>query len=237
MTSFAIGLEPYHSFGFGIQYRRFGASDAARDTSGFETGEDVNLSDNGVAFGAGCRFRKWVSLGYNVEYIRRNLYRHAANAVNHNVGLQFYIFNGRHVLGFSAQNIGEPVTFLYATEKMPVVFRLGGSHKIGRPVLLEEGFKVGSEPRFRILWELTQFRDSKRLSGSGGAEWRALPFMVFRAGVQYRQNLQVNSGIGFRWKNYDIDYGVQNRSEIGLAHSFSVLLRWGKEDEDFEGEE
>ncbi len=238
ITSFGIGLEAHKNIGFGIQYRRFGGSDAARDSSGFETGTDVGIADNGVSAGLSYLFWKRISVGYAVEHVQRNIYTHTVNALNHHAGIQAYFFGGRHILGLSAQNLGNPININQdVDEKMPITLRFGGSHKIGREIFYDRGFKTSSDPAFLAVWELTQFRDRKTLGFSGGLEWRIFPAMALRLGGQYRENFQIKSGFGFRWKYYDIDYSVQNREELGLAHTFSILFRWGKEDEEFEGDD
>ncbi|OGR84510.1 MAG: hypothetical protein A2901_02770 [Elusimicrobia bacterium RIFCSPLOWO2_01_FULL_54_10] len=219
LTSFAIGLQPIKSVSFALQYRRFGSSDKERDMSGYDLEREVDISDNGLSFGMSRMFMKRFSVGYNAEYLRRNLHEHSANTVNHNVGVQWH-FNKRHVLGFSAQNIGRSIQFLEQHEPMPIVFRVGGSHKFKMMSNAE------SEPNLMGVWELNQFRDSQHPGGSAGAEWQMVDFFILRAGLQYREDARPTAGIGLRWQYFQLDYGILSRSEAGIAHTVSVMVRW-----------
>lgn len=233
LTAFTIGVKsPSFPVGFAIQYRRFGDSDVERDSSGYELDRDVDLSDNGFSGGFGYQFGRHFSVGYSVEYVRRNFYEYSAIAVTHGLGVQYYSNSKRNVFGVSLQNLGKPIILSEAEEEMPAVFRVGGSHRWNRSSLAQDtNFSL---PRITALWEIRQFRDSKKPSGSVGAEWRLSRFFLVRGAGAYREDFSITGGIGIQWQFMQLDYGVQNREEAGISHTMSVVLTWGvTEDDDF----
>ena len=234
LTSFAVALKAVKRIGFGIQYRRFGVTDTGRESSGFETGEDIQVYDNGFQAGTGYGFFDGkLSLGYSVEYMRRFIYRYTAISYAHNVGLMADFFKGKHTFGVSLQNLGEPVTFISANEPLPAVFRAGGAHRfMERDVDMFEDAGVFAQPVWTAVWEIDQFRDQKRLGGSAGLEWRPFEMMVFRLGAERRPEFQVSGGLGFQWKSLQLDYAAQSRPEVGLAHTVSLAVRWSSIDFD-----
>lgn len=239
LTSFAMAMKAHKSFGFGFQYRRFGVTDTGRETSGFETGEDIKVFDNGFQIGFGYGFLDGkVSAGYSIEYLRRFIYRYTAISYAHNFGIQLDLYKGKHVIGAAIQNAGEPITFISANEPLPLVVRIGGSHRLGEREIetFEEG-AILAEPLITGVWEINQFRDQRRPTGSVGSEWRLFEHFGFRGGLEWRQQVHITGGLGFQWKSLNLDYAVANRLEVGLAHTLSLMVRWSDIEFDLGGDD
>jgi hypothetical protein len=120
-------------------------------------------------------------------------------------------------VGGSVQNLGPSVKFNGADEDMPLNLRAGAGY----------GFKVRGQSTLVSL-DLAKQRYASAVLGFG-AETVIAGALPLRLGFSTRPSSGpgVTGGIGYRNKDFQLDYAFVPFGYLGDAHRFSATMRWG----------
>jgi len=105
-------------------------------------------------------------------------------------------------LGVSGRHLNMPDVGISERDPVPMELRAGAAGNVSKTVLVAAD----------ILWRNAgNVADGRRTTWGGGVEWRAAPILALRAGLGTGK---VTAGVGFKIKDYGVDYA------FGLVTSF-----------------
>jgi hypothetical protein len=123
----------------------------------------------------------------------------------------------------TVQNLGSKLTFNSHGDSLPAAYHLGAAYRWGRHWLApSEGVYSGSG----------------LLSGHFGGEWRPISFIALRAGYKTETTKALSPiagltvGLGMHLLGQEFAYAWLPYGDLGNSQYFSLLLRFGKIDED-----
>ena len=114
-------------------------------------------------------------------------------------------------------NIGPSVTYIKGKENLPLTLRLGAAY----------GFNVLDHPTTTSL-DLAKTRSEKTIVGLGVESYMTERFLA-RLGFNSRNSAGsgVTVGVGWRVRDFELDYALVPFGSLGNAHRFSISLQWG----------
>ena len=92
--------------------------------------------------------------------------------------------------------------------------------------LVSAGLVYKPSDQVLILAEIQKDVDHA-LSYRGGLEYKITPSVVARAGVS-TEPLTLNMGIGFRWKQFDLDLAASYTDLLGYTPHLSITYQVGR---------
>ncbi|MCX7716459.1 MAG: hypothetical protein N2Z73_03490, partial [Endomicrobia bacterium] len=190
-----------------------------------------------VLLGYGKEVYEHINIGLGVKYISRKLDIHTDTMVGMDISCLISGINTHLPLlniAFSVKNL---ISANIATEdKLPIVFKLGASHKFFKRVL---GVKKQTETVQRQMsieeayYRLVLGVDFEKNINSEvkwmlGTEYWLFDFLALRLGFEGLSYLkETTAGLGFRYRDYSIDYSF-GYHELGFSHRVSADIKWGK---------
>ncbi len=164
--------------------------------------------------------RNEISVGVAVKLVYSTLVqKYSAMAYAADVGMLGKVIVGknRFLLGIAGQKLGTKIKFEEEGGTLPVTVRAGATYQMD--------FK--QEHRFTVSGEAVKPNDGD-FRGSGGMEYWYREIFALRAGYKIGYDLDsFTCGVGFVWKNYQLDYGWgMSATKMGDNHRFSLTTRF-----------
>ena len=169
---------------------------------------------------AAPELRNEVSVGAGFKFIHSTLVqKYSAMAYAVDVGLlgKFIVGKNRLRLGIAGQNLGTKIKFEEEGDSLPLTVRAGASYQMD--------FK--QEHRLTISGEAVKPNDND-FRGNSGVEYWYREIFALRVGYKIGYDLDsFTCGVGFVWKNYQLDYGWGlSGTKMGDNHRFSLTARF-----------
>ncbi len=218
----------YGTLGVGAVYLSHGGLEGRSET-GAPTGS-YGASDQAVSLGLASRLDAGWRLGANVKYVRSCIADVSAQTFALDMGGQyeFQAARGPGVpsLGLAVQNLGPGMKFLDQASQLPLTAAAGLGYRLPRGLTLAMDFK-----------HRPHSRDSEL---SVGAEYALLANFRLRAGYATQKAYNGTrasaggfsalsgfaTGLGFKLKDYSLDYAFTPAGESGDAQRFSLGARF-----------
>ncbi|OGS20260.1 MAG: hypothetical protein A2252_11920 [Elusimicrobia bacterium RIFOXYA2_FULL_39_19] len=210
-----FGVNITRMFTGGFERVNFGYNETTGEIT-FLKGEEFSDDQLALTFAYGRRAMKNLSIGLSAKIIQRTLDIYTDNMITFDGSVLVQGFNsylpGLKV-GFGINNI---LTQSFNTlDVLPMTLRLGASHKFLRDKLTAS-FDIVKNMKANSSWSL-------------GAEYWLVNFVALRLGFDGDQGFRESSlGLGFKYKDYGIDYAMAIH-ELGVsAMRVSGSWRFGK---------
>ncbi len=189
-----------------------------RDLYGNLTGK--NLSYSGLAFTLPFAYKlaSVFSAGTSFKLINDKLLDDSAISYAFDFGImtKIYLGSGHWIsAGIGAENLGKE---LRKDEPLPTIIRvIGIAHQW-------KGLKYTAE------FDLNPY-SSEDFFGKFGGEFWLTNRIAFRLGCQTQSSVpfRFGSGLGFKWKDYQLDYAWILYGILGNSHRMAITWRFGKE--------
>ena len=164
--------------------------------------------------------RNEIAIGLGIKLVYSTLvqeYSAMAYAVDVGALGKFMVGKNKLLLGVAGQNLGTKIKFEEEGDTLPLTVRAGASYQMD--------FK--QEHRLTVSGEAVKPNDSD-FRGSGGMEYWYREIFALRAGYKIGYDLDsFTCGVGFVWKNYQLDYGWgMSATKMGDNHRFSLTARF-----------
>jgi len=168
----------------------------------------------------GAQPRNEISLGMAVKFVHSTLVeKYSAMAYAADAGIlgSFIVGKNRFLLGISGQNLGTKIKFEEEADVLPLTVRAGASYQMD----------FEQEHKLTITGEAVKPNDAD-FRGCGGAEYWYREIFALRAGYKAGYDLDsFTCGVGFVWKNFQIDYGWgMSGTKMGDNHRISLTARF-----------
>jgi hypothetical protein len=211
--AFAQNITPNRTFGGNVIYLRIddliGRDDVGNLTNNFDV-YDLAL---GLAYGE--KISKHILIGIHLKCI----YQLNENVSGSGVALDLgwlYKTNIKNLdLGLCIQNIGTKIKFIDTKEKLPLNIKLGIAYKIPNIFTIAVDGNIPNDGDICI---------------NTGIEIYILNLMAIRVGYKSQTDLDSEShwsyGIGFKIKNYYINYAFVPYGILGDTHRLALLLKF-----------
>ena len=165
-----------------------------------------------------------LSIGANLKVMRSYLVeKSVATSFAMDIGGLYRLFKDRLSLGLSIQNIGTEMKYTgelasgSAGDLLPFAIRFGIMYNI---------VSDGSNKLTGVV-DLNKYRYTKA-QGNIGIEYWLKDTLAIRTGYKIGYDLDsVTAGIGFKFKDYQLDYGFGLVDKIDNLHKVSFILRFG----------
>jgi len=215
---YAQPLKNSGGLGLGVQYLSAGRIPET-DSSGFETGTDMNPSQLAVALAYGRKMDVF-GIGASAKYIRSRL-AGAASAFAVDLGALSPGFMADQMrLAFVIQNIGGGLKYDQKSDPLPLNIKIGSLLKFAKDLTL--GVDINSP------------RDNKPYAAAGGE------YVVHYGNFSVAGRLGYNSrtsgdlgglsgisaGLGARSRKLALDYAFVPFGSLGSAHRISIAFRF-----------
>lgn len=175
------------------------------------------IADTALSAGYGRAFGP-LAVGAAAKLLREANDGVSGQAVAGDAGVMWEIPGVRGLrFGAAAQNLGSKVRFQSDREALPATGRAGAAWSFAafghENALAVDAVKVGA--------------DKARLSA--GAETVAGESLALRLGYTTRSDagVGVTAGVGWRGRNWSVDYAIAPYGDLGLTHRVGASLRWG----------
>jgi len=213
-------------FSGGIQYINYGDFTEA-DQFGNRTGE-FGAGDLALTVGYANQLDENFFYGVNAKFIFSSIAEESSTALAMDLGLQYNIPESNWSFGFSVLNIGTQLSSYFETEEdLPLDMRVGVSKKLEHsPFQFFLSINRINEKEDSFTDRFTKF--------SFGGEFRLSEVIKLRIGYdnQKRKDLKIgttaglagyNLGLGFKIKEYIVDYSFSSMGSVGSLHRFGVM--------------
>lgn len=210
------------AIGFNSSYLHTGEF-TGRNLAGKET-ENFRAYDLAAALSYGNKVSNKLSLGVNVKYIQQKIENESARGVAFDFG-SLYEATEKITLGFSLKNLGPPMKFVKEEFSLPLSITLGGAYKIMHSLSLALDVKyqpIDKEVNFSLG---TEYFPVAPIALRGGYLIKALQTASGAEGIGNFSGL--GAGVGFKLRNYQMDYAFTPFGELGDTHRFSFSVGFG----------
>ena len=117
-------------------------------------------------------------------------------------------------------------------DKLPVIFKLGASHKFFKRIIGTVKKEEGTEEEkyyYRLVVGLDLEKNvNSEIKWMLGTEYWLMDFLALRLGFEGLSYLkETTAGLGFRYRGYSVDYSFAYH-ELGFSHRISANMKWGK---------
>ncbi len=207
-----------YSYGASMSYLGYGSMEGF-DNNGIPIGDQSAYSYL-LTGGLASMVHDRLSLGVTASYLRQKLADTSAGTAVFNTGILYELasrpWGGAYRLGFSALNLGPGLEFVSESNPLPRKYRFGASAlhlkdlplNLAADVLMPNDnsttFSMGSEYWFKEMIALRLGYAGSRDEGSG-----------------------LRLGFGFRHRDILFDYAFSDQGDLGSAHRFEMMFRWG----------
>jgi len=138
---------------------------------------------------------------------------------------------------FPLLNLAVGVKNLFSTtmgteDKLPIIFKLGASHKFFKRITGTIKKEDGTEEEKYYYRLIVGFDLEKNVNSEMkwmlGTEYWLMDFLALRLGFEGLSYLkETTAGLGFRYREYSIDYSFAYH-DLGFSHRISADVKWGK---------
>ncbi len=209
-----------HALGIGVQYFSAGSIDQT-DINNTSLGS-FNPYDVAASLGYAYRWsEEGPALGVAGKFIQSKILN-TATAYAADFGIQSRLYAERLRLAFTAVNIGSKMTFEQESDNLPLALRVGSSLKLTEHWLssLDIVFPKDNSPYTALGTEYGwHVSDALLLSGRLGYNSRTAGDISGITGLSF--------GMGFGFKNLDLDYAFLPYGGVGITHRLSLSFKWG----------
>jgi len=117
-------------------------------------------------------------------------------------------------------------------DKLPIIFKLGASHKFFKRITGTVKKEDGTEEEkyyYRLVVGLDLEKNiNSEIKWMLGAEYWLMDFLAVRLGFEGLSYLkETTAGLGFRYREYTVDYSFAYH-DLGFSHRISADVKWGK---------
>ncbi len=211
--------DAHRGIGFSVQY--LGSGDiAGTDQTGAPTG---NFSSYFASYNLsyGQTLTDKLSVGVTGKVIRASIDDVTAGAYAADLA-SIYKVNDKAQIGASLVNMGTQLKFLSEGDDLPMAFKLGGAYRI--------------DPHYLLTAE-GEYDKNGLASFHAGTEWRPLEAVSLRVGYK-TDTLKglspiagLTAGLGLHVFGQEFDYAWAPYGDLGDAQYFSLLVRFGAQEE------
>lgn len=210
--------------GVGINYLNFGEfKRTTREDPEGTAGETFGANSFALVVGTGSNFRKIISFGANLKYIRSSIDNLASDAFALDFGILAKIplpnqdfFN----FGVSVGNVGQVrQAFISTKDDLPMVIRAGFSKKLAHLPLFFSA-QVYKYKDVDLMWALGgEFIISSRTFFRLGYNSIGMDQHI---GTSKDRFAGANVGFGIIWRKYRFDYTLSSIGEVGTLNRIAV---------------
>lgn len=209
--------------GFGVSADVFSFGRLNRTTYASPDGTlgQFAITDTALALGYGRAFGR-LAAGAAAKLLRESNDGTVGQSVAGDVGVLWDVPGARGLrLGAAAQNLGRQVRFQAGREALPATGRAGAAWSF-------PAFGHDNALSADVVKEGT---DKPR--ASAGVETVAGGSLALRLGYTTRNDAGagLTAGVGWRGRNWSVDYAIAPYGDLGLTHRVGASLRWGLPDE------
>jgi len=187
------------------------------------TGNTFNSYDLAVALSYAWKMRENIGIGTSLKFIRSTIDDVDGYTVSADLGF-LWVLTSKLSIGVNAQNSILPIAIRYyrgntavsASHSLPMNIKAGAAYKFNNKLTLGLDVNVPIDNRLNVHI---------------GAEYWYENFAV-RAGYKtdFIQDIDILSGLsvgmGFKWKNYQVDYAFVPYGDLGSTHRVSLLAKF-----------
>lgn len=208
------------SFGMAIQY--FSGPDLDKIVNGVKTGT-FKTYDAAGNLSYALQVHEMLAFGINTKFIQSKLDTESASAAAFDLGVKFRTKNDLFSAGIVGQHIGGTMKFANSSDPLPTIMRAG----IGFTIDLPEHYSL-----IRLTLQANMPRDNDAYFSVGAEHWGGGLFAL-RFGYTYdpAENeldplTSWRAGIGFKIKQFMIDYAFGPFDVLGNTHKISMGWRF-----------
>ncbi len=218
-VGFVHPLKPGQALGISAQY--LGTGDiTGRNFNGDLTGDySSHYGAYSLAYGRAITDR--LALGLTGKWINAKIAEVSANAYAVDLG-SLYKATEKLSLAATLTNLGTQLKFLNDGDDLPLAGRFGAAYQVNR---------------WSLLTSDVSYRKSGLASWHGGLAWRPLEAVSLRAGYKTDTLKElsalagVTAGVGIYAWGQELSYAWAPYGDLGDAQYFSLLVRFGAEEE------
>ena len=205
-----IGLTMDYLYATGLIERTLITSDTREGT-----GNKFDAYTGVATFAVSSKISDNLSLGTNIKVIQESIYNEKAMGYGADIGALYRLENFR--FGLSVQNFGTKITLYKESFPLPFNIKTGVSYML-------------FDKRLTIAADMNKPADND-INGRFGAEYWIAEMFALRAG--YKTNVEKNTGsgisagLGFKYKDSQIDYSYLPFGDLGDTHRLSLTLKFG----------
>jgi hypothetical protein len=136
-----------------------------------------------------------------------------------------HFFKDRLILGAAVQNLGSKLKYKTSSDDLPRVNSAGATVRFWDrgPEYGSALFSVQAE---QSLGEIARYRLGGEYSFGSGSDERQF---ALRAGYRIHvESENYSIGLGFREKNFELNYAFVNGAELENTHRFTLAIHFGK---------
>jgi len=184
-----------------------------RDVYGNESGKTFGGNNGILAFALGRKLQDNISVGANFKIIREAV--KDKNDVAYAMDIGFLYRLTKLKLGIAVQNLGTKIKLYEEAFSLPLNFKFGLGYE------LIENMEVGLD---------VNIPTDNEVDVRMGSEYWVASTIALRAGYKTNQEehtgIGISAGLGFRYKNYQIDYSFLPFGNLGNTHRISLNVRF-----------
>jgi tetratricopeptide (TPR) repeat protein len=181
------------------------------------SGEDYTANSLSAGLAYALRVAKNMSIGLNLKSIHENIRGKKAWAFAADIGSLYQFKNKKISIGMSVQNLGSRITFVDESYGLPTILRLGVSYRLSKQIVsLDINFPQDNVVNIRVgtecwFWDMLALRLGYRTI--------AIKDINAIAGL--------SAGLGFRIRNFCVDYAFVPYGDLGGTHRISLSYGLG----------
>lgn len=164
-----------------------------------------------------------LSLGMNLKYIQSYIDTAHAQAAAVDGGALYKSPDCPLSLGLAVLNFGTGMTYVSATDPLPLGLKAGAAYELIKQRLL-------------LAAGVDEWVHEQRTYEEFGLEWKPVPLVALRTGYQFghSQDQLGNSwpgtsvGLGLCWKSLSLDYAYVPFGNLGNTQQFTLGIRFGE---------
>ncbi len=209
----SVALQP----GWGLSLIQVGAGqETATDLNGNSIGEH-SAAQGAYGLSGALRLNDQLSLGLTGKYIAVKLDDVSDGVFAADTGALWRV-SPQVDVGATVMNLGQSLTFLSEDTALPTAFNLGMAW---RPLA------------FGVVSTDLVFPRNEDVALHIGTEWRPFSVLSLRAGYRTETSEGLSGGagfsggVGFLLRGQELSYAWVPAGDLGNAHTFSFLLKWG----------
>ncbi len=158
-------------------------------------------------------FKPYIAIALEGEYCC--LYNSPKSGYFHSgllsVGMMVFPIKNMRI-GVSIYNVSfSPFTINEQNFRLPVIFKVGLSYHIAKKIMLTAEVQKSLDQPFAFCI---------------GVDYQVISMLNIRTGLFAQRELTPSLGLGFTWKHFQIDMGVQYHLSLGCNLSAGFLYKW-----------
>ncbi|MEW6618677.1 MAG: PorV/PorQ family protein [bacterium] len=209
-SEYLAQAQPLKYGGYGVSLLYLYTTDIRRNKLGKESGS-FNNYDSCVTLAYGYKLNSNISLGLSLKIISGCLDTTKANSYCIDIGGLYKRDNLR--LGAVIQNLGLGMKFRDESDPMPINFKLGAGYK-----LLDKNLTLAVDIDKPI---------DDNISIKLGTEYSYKDTIIGRIGYQIGRDVGgLSTGIGFKFRDYKLDYAFVPYDKLGNTHRISLTMQF-----------